>query len=253
MSEGGHGLFEKSLAASFALHAGFFLIGGKLPFASLNQPLPPPVEIDLTQPPGTGPMKLGAPKRLTPNAPPGPALPAPEPIPIKEDKPTEVKPVAPPPSDWTLPGPKTQETAKAAEPAATPGGTIDGTGTAAKLGGSGDGSNEGVPGGTGTGAGGTVDVNPKLLNRDEIITNRRRFYPENERQAGREATVVVDLHISADGAVTAVDIVSTGGMSFDRAAREIARFMKFSPARVKGGAVAVKIRQAIPFKLEEDE
>ncbi len=252
MSEGGHGLFEKSLAASFALHAGFFLIGGKLPIGPLTQPVPP-VEIDLTQPPGTGPMKLAGLKRMTPGARPGPALPIPEPLPIKEEKPPEIKPTAPPPSDWTLPGPKTQETANAADPVATPGGSIDGTGTAVKPGGSGEGSNEGVPGGTGTGAGGVVDVNPKLLNRDEIIANRRRFYPENERQAGREATVVVVLHISADGAVTSVDIVGTGGMSFDRAAREIARFMKFSPARVKGGAVAVKIRQAIPFKLEDEE
>lgn len=252
MSGENPGLFEKSLAASFAFHAGFFLIGGRLPISTLTPP-PAPVEIDLTQPPGTGPMKLGAPKRLTPNAPPGPALPAPEPIPIKEDKPPEVKPAAPPPSDWTLPGPKTQETAKPMEPLATPGGTVDGTGTAVKLGGSGEGSNEGVPGGTGTGAGGTVDVKPMLLNKAEIIANRRRFYPEAERQAGREATVVADLHISADGVVTSVDIISTGGASFDRAAREIARFMKFSPARYKGAAVAVKIRQPIPFQLEEDE
>lgn len=252
MSGENPGLFEKSLAASLAFHAGFFLIGGKLPISSVAPP-PPPVEIDLTQPPGTGPMKLGAPKRLTPNAPPGPALPAPEPIPIKEDKPPEVKPAAPPPSEWTLPGPKTQETAKPVEPAATPGGTIDGTGTAVKLGGSGEGSNEGVPGGTGTGAGGTVDEKPRLLNAAEIIANSRRFYPEAERQAGRESRVVVDLHISAEGSVTSVDIVSTGGMSFDRAAREIARIMKFSPARVKGGPVAVKVRQAIPFKLEDGD
>jgi len=42
----------------------------------------------------------------------------------------------------------------------------------------------------GRGHGGTpLLAFPKLLNRDEVLANLRRFYPESERRAGHEADV----------------------------------------------------------------
>ena len=52
----------------------------------------------------------------------------------------------------------------------------------------------------GTGGEGEVDwvyltELPKLLNREEMARNIRRFYPEEERRAGHEGQVVARLHL----------------------------------------------------------
>ena len=244
MTADGDNLFRNALAASLALHAGFWLAGTRWGMPGLDSL--PAVEIDLTQPPGTGPAKLGAPKRLDPQAK-GIAKPAPEPV-----TPEQIQTAIPalPPPDWVLPGPQTQTVEKPAPPATTPGGALEGTGTAAKTGGSGEGSDEGVPGGTGTGGGGRVLVYPKLLNRDEVLANLRRFYPEVERAAGREGSVMVALHIGADGLIKGVDVMDSAGAAFDKAAGQVARLMRFSPAQAEQGPVAVKIKQAMEFRLE---
>jgi TonB family protein len=203
------------------------------------------VEVDLTVPilGGDGPARLGAPKRLVPNA-------KGIPLPAENKESAKVAPAAPPPKDWVLPGPNTKTVEKPPEPAATPGGAPDGTGTAAKTGGSGVGADDGVPGGTGTGGSGLLAL-PRLLNRDELLANLRRFYPESERRAGREGAVLVALHISVEGRVDPVDIVTSGGAAFDLAAQEVAKRMRFSPAIGRSGPVPVKLKQAILFRLQD--
>lgn len=237
-------LFRNALAASLALHAGFWLLGVRWTMPGLDSI--PAVEIDLTQPPGTGPAKLGAPKRLDPKAR-GIAKPAPEPV-----TPEQVAAPAPPapPPDWVLPGPQTQMIEKPAPPATTPGGALEGTGTAAKVGGSGEGSDEGVPGGTGTGGGGRVLAFPKLLNRDAVLASLKRLYPESERLAGREGRVVVALHIGADGQIRGVDILDSAGAAFDKVASDVSRMMRFTPAQAEHGPVAVKIKMPMEFRLD---
>jgi protein TonB len=238
-------LFQKCLAASFALHVGL-LIGGRL----ARRPAPPPLlEVDLTMTSGingTGPAKLGAPKRLIPEAK-GLPKPADDVIPPKPVP----APVPEPPKDWVLPGPNTQKVEKLAEPAPTPGGDTNGTGTSPLKGGSGEGADYGVPNGTGNGRG-AVSKLPVLLNKDELLAIMRRFYPENERRAGKEGQVVVFLHISAEGRVDPVDIAQSGGADFDAGAKEVAKRMRFSPALdLNGKPVAVKLPQAIIFQLED--
>ena len=236
-------LFWKCLAASFALHL-CFLIGGRL----FHKPaaVPPAVEVDLTglPPLGGSPAKLGAPKKLTPSA---AGLPKPAET-VEPHKP--VLPVPAPPKDWVTPGPQTKVLTKLPEPAPTPGGAPEGSGTAAKTGGFGQGSDYGVPGGTGSGGSGLMQY-PRLLNRDELLANMRRFYPESERRAGREGQVLVYLHIGVDGRVNPVDIGHSGGAAFDQAAKEVGRRMIFSPAVGPNGPVAVKLPQVIIFKLGE--
>jgi len=233
------------LAVSFAAHF-LLLLGGRLFPRSFSR-TPPLIEVDLTVPLlGGGPAKLGAPKRLVPQA---KGLP----LPAETNAPPKIPdPAAAPPKDWVLPGPKTKAVEKPAEPAPTPGGTPTGTGTAAKIGGSGFGADDGVPGGTGPGGSGLMQL-PRLLNRDELLANLRRFYPEIERRAGREGSVLVTLHIGIDGRVDPVDIAQSGGAAFDAAAREVARRMLFSPALGRNGPVPVKLNQAIIFRLQGDE
>jgi TonB family protein len=233
-------LFQRCLAASLALHAGLWLL------ASWKGCGPAPEhEIDLTATSflgGTGPAKLGAPKALVPKAK-GIALPSETKTPLPAQ--VEQKP-----KDWVAPGPDTKTLEKPPEEAATPGGAMDGTGTAAKTGGSGQGSDFGVPGGTGDGGADLVAL-PRLLNGDEVRASLRRFYPESERRAGREGKVLVHLHINSQGQVDPVDVVASAGPAFDSAARAVARLMRFSPALGRSGPVAVKLPQSIVFRLQD--
>ena len=235
-------LFQRCLAASLALHAGFLLAArlGFHPGRAVS-----PIEVDLTIPIlGGSPAKLGAPKRLVPDA---RGLPQP----AETKLPDIIKPQVPaPPKDWVLPGPETKVVEKPPEPVPTPGGAVDGAGTAAKAGGSGFGADDGVPGGAGTGGSGLLQF-PRLLNRDELLANMRRFYPEVERRAGREGQVLVALHIGVDGRVGLVDIMQSAGAAFDAAAKEVAKRMRFSPALGKNGPVPVKLPQSIIFQLQD--
>ncbi|MFA6002757.1 MAG: TonB family protein [Elusimicrobiota bacterium] len=235
-------LFQRCLVGSFLLHAVFLLWGRFIKPAFYA---PPPVEVDLTMPTlGGGPAKLGAPKRQIPGA---KGLPKPADNTLVPLKPA---PAAAPPKDWVLPGPQTKVVEKAPEPAATPGGAPDGSGTAAKTGGSGLGADDGVPGGTGTGGSGLVQF-PRLLNRDELMANMRRFYPEGERRAEREGSVVLALHISVEGKVEPGEVISSAGAAFNAAAKEVARRMRFSPALGRHGPVPVKMPQSFVFQLED--
>jgi len=205
----------------------------------------PPFEVEIISPfLGDGPAKLGAPKPLVRG------------VPVKvnvtsEAPPKPVEKTPPPPKDWVLPGPSTKVLEAPAPPVSTPGGAEGGTGTAAKVGGSGEGADEGVPGGTGHG-GTPLSALPVLLNRDEVIKNLRRFYPEVERRAGREADVIVNIHISVDGAVGSVDVVSSAGKSFDEAAKQVGQLMRFSPAvGLNGKPVPVRLPQPIQFRLTD--
>jgi len=117
-------------------------------------------------------------------------------------------------------------------------------------GGAGKGANYGTPQGGGNGGADLIRL-PRLLNRDEVMANLRRFYPESERIAGHEGTVLVNIHIGVDGAVWKVDVVQSAGPAFDEAARKVAAIMKFSPALSKDGPVAVVIRQRMIFQLKD--
>jgi len=234
---------RRSLSWSAAIHAVLLGLAVILPRLSFDSP--PPFEVEITSPfLGDGPARLGAPKPLVPGAPAKVNV-------TSETPPKPVEKAPAPAKDWVLPGPSTKIIEAPAPPAATPGGAVGGTGTAAKVGGSGEGSDEGVPGGTGHG-GTPLLAMPRLLNRDEVLRNLRRFYPETERRAGREADVIVTIHIAVDGAVGAVDVVHSGGKSFDEAAQKVGRLMRFSPAiGLNGKPVPVRLPQPIQFRLTD--
>jgi TonB family protein len=217
------------------------------------------MEIEIKSPfLGDGAAKLGAPKPFTPGrkavvnataeTPPVPVIPLPAPVKAPE-----------PPKDWVLPGPSTK-IVEAPPPAATgspngtgtqttPGGAPGGQGTAAKVGGSGEGADDGEVNGTGHG-GTRLLALPRLLNRDEVLANLQKFYPEAERVAGREANVLVQVHIEIDGSVRFVDIRTSSGESFDGAARKVGKLMLFSPAiGLDGKPVRVSLPAPIMFRL----
>ena len=107
-----------------------------------------------------------------------------------------------------------------------------------------------IPIGTGQGGEAQLTHLPQLLNLSELGAILKRFYPEAAREDGREATVVMDIHIGRDGQITAVEVVVSADPDFDAAAVRVAKLLRFKPAYVGGQPVAVKMRQAIQFKLE---
>ncbi|MFI5361304.1 MAG: TonB family protein [Elusimicrobiota bacterium] len=253
----------RSIGLSVALHLLLLALALLLPgllHLALSPP-PPPMEIEITSPfLGDGPAKLGAPKPFVPgkkaavNETADKAL-----IPVT---PPALQPKAPePPKDWVLPGPSTKvlEIPKVAPTGSengtgavtTPGGSPGGEGTAAKTGGSGEGSDEGEIGGHGHG-GTPLKAFPRLLNRDEVLANLRKLYPEAERVAGHEADVIVVIHIGVDGLVSSADIKVSANSSFDKAAQKVGKLMRFSPAIGLGGQpVPVRMPQPIQFRLED--
>lgn len=231
-------LFKRCLGISLALHALLLIAGRGLPSWRIPSST---MEIDLTSPfPGTGPAKLGAPKRLNPQAPAAPARPS---QPDEKEGPAKVP-------EWVT-GQDNRKVQPQA-PLPTPGGTESGQGTSPIPGGMGVGADYGSPRGLGTGGSPPIQ-RPQLLNLDEVLKNLRRFYPESERRAGREGSVRVNIHIDAGGAVGAVDVVVTAGSAFDEAAGKVARLMRFSPARNNDGPVPVVIAQDMVFRLTDDD
>ncbi|MBI4370797.1 MAG: TonB family protein [Elusimicrobia bacterium] len=236
--------FSRSLAWSAAAHAALLGLALGLGPRLRDLLVPPPAEIEITSTfLGDGPARLGAPKPLVPG------------VPAKVNVTPEVVPLEPappaPPKDWVLPGPGTKVLEELEAPAPTPGGAPGGTGTAAKTGGSGEGSDEGVVGGTGHG-GTPLSAFPRLLNRDEVLAALKRLYPESERAAGREADVLLMIHVGLDGAVASVDVTRPASPAFDGSARRVGLLMRFSPALgLNGRPVPVRLPQLVQFRLTD--
>ncbi len=256
-------LFLSCLAGSVILHAVILF----MPWPQ-RASLPQSVEIDLTIPsvPGPGIGGMRGPGK-TPNIPLGvPEAPKPAPAPKKA-----MAPAPPPYKSWDVDKPVAHKLPQAAAPAEQPRplapshaaapSAIEGpaaSGVSSPVSGSATGSKApglGMPFGKGSGlpggGGGPIIIPPRLLNAEDVLAALRRYYPENERQRGKEGTVDLYLHIGADGLIHKIDIAQTAGPYFDAAAEKVARLMRFSPAENAAGPVPVKIAQPFVFKLTD--
>jgi TonB family protein len=212
-----------AFAASACLHGLVYFLGYAAP-----RPAHPPVELDLTMSGHVGMLGGGH------HAAPRPAAPPPAPkAPEKE----WVKPAA----NQAAPVPS-----PAAAPSAAPAPEEDKPAASA---------NQSGPdnGGFGEGDGDLSSLTrlPAILNLGDLAAILRKFYPEAERDAGREGVVVVDLHVGVDGRVASVDVVRSVDPAFDEAARRVGLLLRFSPAYRGAEKVPVKLRQAIKFNLEK--
>ncbi|MBI4387285.1 MAG: energy transducer TonB [Elusimicrobia bacterium] len=247
-------LFEKAVAVSAGLH---LLVWGAAQCRKWFRPgLPMPViEVDLR-----APFKPRMPwDTRAPGAAKGAPAPAPKPTPGRAGPKRPAAPsdgllapdaVAAPPvqeKPWILPGPKTRTLEKPvlAPPAPPPvsvGARPDGAGPG------GEGGLGGSGGGTGTGEA-IVNRPPRLINVQEIRASLKRLYPERERRAGREGQVLVAIHVGEDGRVRGVEVLESAGEAFDETAGTVARRMIFEPALVRSVPTAVKVKQAVVFRL----
>ena len=76
-------------------------------------------------------------------------------------------------------------------------------------------------------------------------------FPPSEAKAGRGATVVLQIAITATGSVADVSVQESAGPPFDAPALAAARQFVFEPAVVDGKPIPVKIAYRYVFKFEE--
>jgi len=99
----------------------------------------------------------------------------------------------------------------------------------------------------------TVVVQPQLkvpadaMGR-RIIHQVMPEYPEFGRQAGVQGTVVLDIGVSVEGAVTQVKFVS-GPKSLSQAAMDAVRWWRYEPYFVNGQPATVETTVAVDFRL----
>jgi len=213
-----------AFAASAAIHAGVYWLGYAAPRTTHA-----PVELDLTMSGHVGMLGGGGHHAAAAK----PAAPAPPPAPKEKDwvKSTTNKPApvaTPSAAPTSAPAPEPETPAPASNANDSSGGFGEGDGDLSSL-----------------------TRLPALLNLSDLGTILRKFYPDAERDAGREGTVVVDLHVDANGRVTSVDVVRSADPAFDEAAEKVGLLLRFSPAYRGAEKVPVKLRQAIKFNLEK--
>ena len=76
-------------------------------------------------------------------------------------------------------------------------------------------------------------------------------YPLASRRLGEEGTVVLRVRVSADGAVSQLDVGSSSGSArLDRAALATVANWRFEPARRGHVAIAAAVEVPIIFRLE---
>ena len=81
-----------------------------------------------------------------------------------------------------------------------------------------------------------------------VLAKVDAIYPAAELVRRQAALVVLRVTVAADGRVTAIEIVQSGGSGFDAAAIAAIGAWRFAPARLDGVAVAARIR--VPFRFE---
>jgi protein TonB len=79
----------------------------------------------------------------------------------------------------------------------------------------------------------------------------RPRYPEHARLMGRESDVKLRLTVEAEGRVSHVELLSSGGDEFDREAKDALEHAHFIPARKAGEPVAALVNFTIRFRLDE--
>lgn len=110
---------------------------------------------------------------------------------------------------------------------------------------------------TGTPAGRQSSAARQIFGESEVdlparpIARVQPHYPEHARLMARESDVKLAVTVEADGAVSNVELVQSGGEEFDREAREALEHTHFEPARRAGTPVAALVRFTVRFRLDD--
>lgn len=93
-------------------------------------------------------------------------------------------------------------------------------------------------------------VKPKLTKPPRVLQAQAPEYPKAALAEGKTAKVKVRLHITAEGTVSAVDVVAPVGDGFDEAAVAAAMQYTFEPAELDGVPGPIAVETTINFVIE---
>ncbi|HEX5724287.1 MAG TPA: TonB family protein, partial [Longimicrobiaceae bacterium] len=97
-----------------------------------------------------------------------------------------------------------------------------------------------------------VDVQPELLNRDQVSAILDATYPAHLRAAGVTATTLLFFQVDEEGRVVKESVAVDDGThpDFAAAARAVAGEMRFRPAQVDGHPVAVEVTLPLSWSVD---
>jgi TonB family protein len=75
-------------------------------------------------------------------------------------------------------------------------------------------------------------------------------YPESERALGRQARVLAEVTLGDDGGIIDLQILRSGGPTFDAAVIAALRNSRFAPALIQNRSVSVRFQVPFQFKLD---
>lgn len=94
------------------------------------------------------------------------------------------------------------------------------------------------------------EVGPRLQNQAEVLRYLQRAYPSSLKASGIGGTVTLWVYVDEQGRVQRTRLHESSGYdALDRAAREVARQMEFSPAMNRDRKTAVWVAQRISFQV----
>jgi protein TonB len=97
-----------------------------------------------------------------------------------------------------------------------------------------------------------VDRLPQMKNVGELANRMRALYPPIYRAAGIEGRAVVQLVVDTEGRVEpeGMSVISASHPDFAAASMELARLVRFEPARRNGRAVRVWVQLPVDWKVD---
>jgi TonB family protein len=94
---------------------------------------------------------------------------------------------------------------------------------------------------------------PKLTKPPKLVKFVEAPYPESEKAAGKQASVVLQIGISSTGNVEHVAVLQSAGAAFDQAAVDAVKQFSFEPAEIDDKPSAIKIQYRYDFVLKAAE
>jgi TonB family protein len=95
-----------------------------------------------------------------------------------------------------------------------------------------------------------VEVPPQVQNPQDFASALQEAYPAHLRESGVGGTVQLAFVVGADGQVGSVRVLSASDSSFAVPTVQAISRLRFSPARVQGRAVAVRVEQPVAWRVQ---
>jgi TonB family protein len=92
---------------------------------------------------------------------------------------------------------------------------------------------------------------PRLTKPPKLVSFVEAPYPESEKAAGKQASVILQIAISANGSVDNTVVVQSAGAAFDQAAIAAVRQFQFEPAEIDNKPAPIRIQYRYEFVLKE--